>query len=381
MTSVIRVKRRIDEDPAEALIVSCKRKKATENVESIFSFAGTIASKNEPVSQHIKEAIKKTQHLHSGNLKHPSRRPEITLELRRKKEEASRANRFRVTCSRRALDLDLLDNDDAGKNSEKEGDKDVDILKLNRKCLDSRESNHSCCAKKENEEKPECLSDKNSKTVLITNKKCEKNISCNAVVETSPLKEDKMFCILDVENDEAFLKETAKQSLSGITLNNTPMVSHKEPALVENEEGFVYDLYYARDSLNDLDLGAVLTVEALCDDLINEDFENFQDRDGCQDDSDDSNDENNWRNDYPDEDPHFFENEDVDDYYAEDMVDTNFLHHDDEQDQLAYWMGTRCHVDGKQLMNMMMRLMTAPIIQAINEYDDEADDCSNHSGN
>lgn len=48
MTSVLRVKRRIDEDPVEALIVSCKRFRHSDdqNLEkSIFSFAGTISSK------------------------------------------------------------------------------------------------------------------------------------------------------------------------------------------------------------------------------------------------------------------------------------------------------------------------------------------------
>lgn len=39
----------------------------------------------------------------------------------------------------------------------------------------------------------------------------------------------------------------------------------------------------------------------------------------------DSNDEDNWRNDYPDEDPHFYENQDAE-YYAGDGTAFSLLH-------------------------------------------------------
>lgn len=52
MAAVVRVKRRIDEDPAEALIISCKRLKEDARLEASnsseiirLSYAGTLASK------------------------------------------------------------------------------------------------------------------------------------------------------------------------------------------------------------------------------------------------------------------------------------------------------------------------------------------------
>lgn len=80
---------------------------------------------------------------------------------------------------------------------------------------------------------------------------------------------------------------------------------------------YVYDLYYTHSNLSDIDPGAVLTVEALCDELVYDQEDEFSERDAVYDDEEDSNDENNWRADYPDEDPRFFENADEDYDYAE----------------------------------------------------------------
>lgn len=85
----------------------------------------------------------------------------------------------------------------------------------------------------------------------------------------------------------------------------------------KSESQFVYDLYYTHHDLSQFDPEAVLTVEALCEEYVNDDNHGRVDREFENDESDDSNDENNWRNDYPDEDPHFFENEDAEYGYAE----------------------------------------------------------------
>ena len=54
MAAVVRVKRRLDQDPVNSLLLSCKRFKSNEVVEkendpgevkSIFKFAGTLTSK------------------------------------------------------------------------------------------------------------------------------------------------------------------------------------------------------------------------------------------------------------------------------------------------------------------------------------------------
>jgi hypothetical protein len=59
-------------------------------------------------------------------------------------------------------------------------------------------------------------------------------------------------------------------------------------------------------------------VQAYDDELIFADDRNFTNEE-IYEDEDDSNDEDNWRNDYPDEDPHFYENEDAENYYGDGM--------------------------------------------------------------
>lgn len=364
-TSVLRIKRRIDEDPVEALIVSCKRKRHTEtpDVQSIFSFAGTINSKNDPVSRHIKEAIKQKNISHKSHVKHPTRKTELTTELRKEKEQTSRANRLRITCSRRTLDIDLLDNvNDINVITSSPIDQETSRSFKKRK-YDGAKSTQSCQPVEENKENntnqcntvdhPKIRDDSNDASQV--DQHLAKQSTCHKENDSlledlnnpnSPVKEN-MICIYDVENDEE--EDTSKvidqHSPCGITLNNVPMVSKRVMSPPKNESEFVYDLYYAQSNLSDLDMEAILTVTALCDDFVNDDNEDNPDRDVVHDDSDDSNSESNWRNDYPDEDPHFFENEDAEYGYTEDMVDTNFLN-DDDGDLLAYWMDTRCKVDG-----------------------------------
>ena len=59
-------------------------------------------------------------------------------------------------------------------------------------------------------------------------------------------------------------------------------------------------------------------MQAYDDELIFADDRNFTNEE-IYEDEDDSNDEDNWRNDYPDEDPHFYENEDAENYYGDGM--------------------------------------------------------------
>lgn len=80
---------------------------------------------------------------------------------------------------------------------------------------------------------------------------------------------------------------------------------------------YVYDLYYTNGGNVDFKaLENILYIEALHDELeLHNDRE--EDCDEVYDDDDDSNDESNWRNDYPDEDPRFFENENAEYTYGE----------------------------------------------------------------
>ena len=78
---------------------------------------------------------------------------------------------------------------------------------------------------------------------------------------------------------------------------------------------YVYDLYYMNNP--DFDFRAlenVLAIEA------RDEVEYVSDLPQCDDiydDEDDSNEEDNWRNDYPDEDPRFYETYDADYMYGD----------------------------------------------------------------
>jgi len=405
MATIFRVKRRIDEDPAEALKLYCKKQKRfepdcrqsktkTEEGEQIvkpetekngrkssnsddsyerlqyeankisekasriqkdkhgtmtdlvphdkttqsLSFAGTVKSKNEAVSKHVKAAISRKKIFRDMHpqISNPSdkhnQREKLSERLRDDATVSSRSNRYKVTCSHRAINLDSLDED----------------RKINKEVLakitqpEMEKANNSDVNSTEKGPCPVSVVT-TSESIGITH--------CDGDSETSPsnvIKEDKMFCLFDVENeDEPEVNLTKETSSScGITVNGQPMVSSRAPRaprapLAESE--YVYDLYYTHSSLSDLDLEAVLTVEALCGQLLPE-APDGADRDLIYEDEDDSNDESNWRNDYPDEDPHFFENEEDDDpecYYTEDM---NYKHIVDDGDMLANYMQSRCRL-------------------------------------
>ena len=72
---------------------------------------------------------------------------------------------------------------------------------------------------------------------------------------------------------------------------------------------YVYDLYYMNNYQFDFRmLENVLAIEAQHSEDL---YFDYRDDAVCEvyDDDSDSNDEDNWRNDYPEEDPHFYENE------------------------------------------------------------------------
>jgi len=397
MASVFRVKRRRNEDPAEALRLSCKRKcissvsdshnhdhsealdqgdvlldkksddpictnsrsnqsleKPTKDfdavglepvqIESVLSFAGTISSKDEPISHHIKAAIRnkklrKEMHPHTNEYQF-GLNEDFTRRKRDQATKYSSASRYRVTATRRAIDLQLLDKEN--KNEESERNKlQTDNLNLNDKTL---------C--------PQKLLDTNRdvadpvdpfiKTPQAISLSSGDKASSSLSKDSKNVVDDKMFCVFDIESEEDNTVNPAKEvatsiTQSGITMNNVPMVvtsPNMKAPLAESE--YVYDLYYTHTDVNDIDLQAVLTVKSLCEEFVNE--EEMADRDYICEDEDDSNDEGNWRNDYPDEDPHFFENDDelADCYYAEDM---NYRDIVDDGDLLSKWLGTSCKVD------------------------------------
>lgn len=316
---------------------------AVQEIESVLSFAGTLSSKDEPVSRHIKEAIRKTKlhremHPHSSDFRHGGPKDKLSNKLREQASESSRSNRYRVTWTRRALDLDLLDK---GEESEKTSESAGSDNKENSK-LPSTQSAGQC--KNSGQDVLVSTFTTNSPAQIAEQKDAKLPPATKPAAPSALTKGDKMFCMFDVESDDE--KEalagliSGNDSSSGITMNGVPMVSTEVSAPLAESE-YVYDLYYTHSNLSGLDVQAVLTVQSICDQFVNEEEEG-PDGELVYDDEDDSNDESNWRNDYPDEDPHFFENDDGDCYYAEDMIDTNVL---DDGDMLAQYLGSKCKVE------------------------------------
>ena len=106
---------------------------------------------------------------------------------------------------------------------------------------------------------------------------------------------------------------------SEITCNGVSLVREKVSTdSKEDEENYVYDIYYVNSGRFDFrELENDLTVEALFQDQMVYDEYRASECTEVYDDDDDSNDEDNWRNDYPDEDPRFFENEDIEYQYGD----------------------------------------------------------------
>ncbi len=81
-------------------------------------------------------------------------------------------------------------------------------------------------------------------------------------------------------------------------------------APIPPSEQYVYDLYYFNN--RDFDFRAlenILAIEALKEEYIYPSDEEAEYREVYED-EDDSNDEDNWRNDYPDEDPRYYDPDD-----------------------------------------------------------------------
>ena len=108
-----------------------------------------------------------------------------------------------------------------------------------------------------------------------------------------------------------FSKQPKHNNESTITCNDVPLEREVRPPAAPGEDQYVYDLYYMNKRDVDLRLMEnLLAIEAYQDEVHFDRFRNPEEQE-VYDDEDDSNDESNWRNDYPDEDPKFFENQDA----------------------------------------------------------------------
>ena len=111
MAAVLRVKRRYDDEPLNALIIACKRRKTDENEQpedsaassplaTILKFALTVKNQEDNVVEHLIQTLGKDE-LKANFKQHPV---DVLNKVREKTKEASAENRYKVINCFRSLD-------------------------------------------------------------------------------------------------------------------------------------------------------------------------------------------------------------------------------------------------------------------------------------
>ncbi|KAM5133794.1 putative RNA polymerase II nuclear localization protein SLC7A6OS [Callospermophilus lateralis] len=252
-TAVLRVKRKRTAEPAEALVLACKRlrsgdadvesaaQKTPEGLEraaenNVFQLVATVHSQEEPVQQLVRAALR------------PSRgsQQRIRRDLRASARDVRKEGRYRVVSSRRSSGTSgSLESEYAPGTPKAAGDADFQLLDLVHE-----------------EEDPEADTTASFKT-------------------SDP---DVILC-----NSVEMIRERLTVSEDG------PGVGHQEE---QKHDDYVYDIYYLEMATPGW-IENILSVQPYSQewDLVNDD----QQPDDIYEDEDDENSENNWRNEYPEE--------------------------------------------------------------------------------
>lgn len=245
----VRLKRLLSQDPAEAILISHKRRcvavgggDAFQEVKEVFRFAGTVQDKDEPVENFITRAAT------DGEMKLQSRksvkmRPaNILTKSKEQQKLTSKENRFQLVSTLRGItNADLTEN-------------------------------------------------------------LENNTASNTFEETMT----GLYKLYDVEHYEKPRPVVKIKEPETISCNGVPLQYSEKLVQQSAEPGYVYDLYFADSNslVNDM-LQEPVRIE-YCDTSELDLLDNVEEEDPfAADDDDDSNDENNWRNDYPEEDEEF----------------------------------------------------------------------------
>ncbi|XP_070574961.1 probable RNA polymerase II nuclear localization protein SLC7A6OS [Ptychodera flava] len=310
MAAVIRVKRKRTADPADTLVLSCKRPKQKNqtdsgegaedgDIDNLFRFAGTVSTRDAPVEK-IQSAIK-TARENVKKIGHKSQLKHINSKSRELKKSASLASRYKVVSSHRDLE------------SAKE-----DTAKSDEKNCHHTGARESTVRNDDETDVGSSLENKESRLQDST------KAAANAGKDVTENEMDRLCCLYDVVQEDAGTeKENVTKRASPdrrkvadqdvLMCNNVQMIREKltiedetKPQVIEPE--YVYDLYYADPATVDLPaLKDIVSIMGYNQDEFVYDG-NGEDREYVYggDDDDDSNDEDNWRNDYPDEDPNYY---------------------------------------------------------------------------
>lgn len=116
MAAILRVKRRNDDEPLNALVITCKRRKTAENEEAeeaaasdplttVLKFAGTVKNQEADVVDHLVKTLGKDE------LKTNYKRHAVNVldKIREKTKQASIENRYKVINCNRSLDTSHVD--------------------------------------------------------------------------------------------------------------------------------------------------------------------------------------------------------------------------------------------------------------------------------
>ncbi|KAI1889952.1 hypothetical protein AGOR_G00168210 [Albula goreensis] len=270
--TILRVKRKRSTDPADALLLACKRIRPEPTVQptgdsapepvdgeienSVFKLVATVASQDAPVQTHVREALARPRVAHalrpsSGSSKR------IVGDLRTAKWTARREERYRILSSHRAgLPADRVPpvaRDGREKRGETRLDRQTDVAThWNLSDMQVFDIVHE-----EEEEK--------APTQPVTSD--PETILCNSV---------------------KMIRE--RLSLSGDGVG----AEHRE-----KEDDYVYDLYY-QETVTPGWIQDILSVRPYVDESELVPEEDPRDEEVYED-EDDENEEGNWRNDYPDE--------------------------------------------------------------------------------
>ncbi|XP_026992402.1 probable RNA polymerase II nuclear localization protein SLC7A6OS [Tachysurus fulvidraco] len=258
-TTILRVKRKRCTDPADALLLACKRVRAEsspvqsepepERIEnSVFKLVATVSSQDTPVQTHVREALSRPRLAHALRPSHGSS-TRVISDLRNTKWTTRREERYRILSSHRAgLPAEpRIEHEPEEKVQTDTGSRLGDVQVFDIVQEDGEE----------HEKEPEKNMQSDSETIL-----------CNSV---------------------KMMREKLSMSTHGVG------TEHRE-----KEDDYVYDLYYQEKAtpgwIQDILSVRPYTEEGeLVPDEVAWEEEVYEDED-------DENAESNWRNDYPDED-------------------------------------------------------------------------------
>ncbi|XP_028906323.1 probable RNA polymerase II nuclear localization protein SLC7A6OS [Ornithorhynchus anatinus] len=286
--AVLRVKRKRGVDPAEALILSCKRLRSETGSESeagaeagtsakapgkepvedhVFKLAATLSSQNEPVKKCVQDAIARER---AASLLRPSSgsKQRILKSLQVSQKISRQERRYRLVSQRRPYcveeEIAQLSISDSGnpKNDEEDSEK----------AEEKKEKESDVAGPSSSQDQ-----DQEFQVFDIVHEETEDSEGGAAAFKIS--EPETILC-----NSMKMLRE----SLLAADSNTRPQ---------DEEEDFEYDIYYRKTTIP-IWIDGVLSVRRYSEEceLIDE-----QELEEIFDDEDDENSEDNWRNEYPDE--------------------------------------------------------------------------------